>query len=236
VPKKPLPMPNFGDGCSPDQLRTTAEMMYNIDSKTCINIAFLGRNNKAKIDLINACRYIADCKPDSGIDSPNKAAVQYHHCDPAYRHVRFWDISDCSGTFEHKCLYIFDAVVMVVTEFLGRGEMELIKQASNTEPATCILVVRSEMDHFVDKEFGFNPTLDLVTKEKNQEGRVIREGLTHQLVKGNIDGQRQGASVFLMSAPGMLAARGVNSNGAKYIWDEYDFTKRLLDTVSKKRY
>lgn len=77
-------------------------MMYNIDSKMCINIAFLGPNSELKTALINACRYIADCKPDEGVVSPKNQAVQYQHRDPAYQHVRFWDIADCSGTFESQ--------------------------------------------------------------------------------------------------------------------------------------
>lgn len=86
------------DGRSADQLRTQAEVMYNIDTKTCINIAFIGPNNQSKIDLINSCRFIADCKPGlGGITSPKNVAVQYMHCDPAYNHLRFWELGDISA-------------------------------------------------------------------------------------------------------------------------------------------
>lgn len=73
--------------------------MYNMDTKQCVNIAFVGPNNDAKTVFINSLRFIADCRPDTGIISPNCTAIQYKHCDPSYKHLRFWDIGDSEGSF-----------------------------------------------------------------------------------------------------------------------------------------
>lgn len=74
-------------------------MMYNMDTKNCVNIGFLGPSNDPKTALINSCRYLADSRPDLGIVNPNKTAVQYIHGDPAYKHVRYWDIYEREGSF-----------------------------------------------------------------------------------------------------------------------------------------
>jgi len=250
-PKKPLPMPNFGDGRSADQLRTAAEIMYGMDTKVCVNIGFLGAPSTSKLALINSMRYIqyisnADCAADTGVASPKNLAVQYRHCDPAYKHVRFWDIADTTGTFEERCLYAFDAVVLLVTEVLRPGDIKLVKEANAVPDVAPILIVRTDMDLFVDREYGLNPAHSKdVIEGKNRQGPVIRAGLNRQLLEGGV-GQcldpctdkciHQGKCIYMVSSPGILAARAVNFDGMKYVWDEFDFLKRLLDCVALRRY
>jgi len=245
-PKKTLPMPNFGDGRSADQLRTAAEIMYGMDTKVCVNVGFLGPESMSKMALINSLRYIADTKPDVGVPCPKNLAVQYAHCDPAYKHVRFWDIVDHSGTFEERCLYAFDAVILVVTEVLRPGDIQLIKQANKVPSVAPILIVRTDMDMFIDKEFGLDPAHSKdVIDGKNRQGPIIRNGLNRQLLEAGIAQCldpctdtciHQSNCIYLVSSPGILAARAVNFDGMKYVWDEFDFMKRLLDCVALRRY
>jgi len=236
APPAPLAMPNLGDGRSQDELRTTAEIMYNMDTKQCVNIAFLGPRNEYKTAFINACRFISDCRPDTGIISPKNAAIQYIHCDPDYRHVRFWDIGDTEGSFVSKCLYAFDAIVLVTNEVLRPSDVELIKEGCRFTPPCGVLIVRTGMDHFIDKEFGLNTPSTDVLDAKTQQGQLIRESIRNQLLKGGVQCGPQTNAVYLCSSPGMLAARAVNFDGTKYIWDEYDFMKGVLDYIGKRRY
>jgi len=235
-PKKPLPMPNLGDGRTQDQLRTSAEMMYNMDTKQHINVAFIGPSNDAKLALINSCRFIADCKPVLGVNAPKDVATMYIHCDPAYKHVRFWDITDFPGTFEFKCLYAFDAVVILLGETIRPSDIELIKTANIVSAACPVLLVRSDMNQFIDRELGLTPESTEVVSGKTRQGPIIKEGYQCQLKKNGIDVVSQLNSVYLISPPGMLAARVVNTDGTKYIWDEFDFMKGLLECVTKRRY
>lgn len=246
TPKKPLPMPNFGDGRSADQLRTAAEMMYGMDTKTCVNIAVLGPEGPSKTGLINSLRYISDCKPDIGVFAPKNIAIQYQHCDPAYEHVRFWDVVDNTGSFEERCLYAFDCIILLTGEVLRPDDVKLIKQANTVKDVCPILVVRTDMDMFIDKEFGLEPesARDVITG-KDRQGPIIKENMNRQLIQGGIGqcleccGEKcahQAKCIFLVSSPGILAARAVNLDGIKYIWDEFDFMKRMLDCVALRRY
>jgi len=236
-PKHPLTMPAVGDGRTPDQLRTTAEVMYNIDTKTCINIGFIGPNNEAKLALINACRFISDCRPDQGIVSPNSTAVQYIHCDPMFHHLRFWDLTDfTTGTFIEKCLYAFDALVICVTEVLRPNDIQLVKETYKVNPPTPVLVVRTEMNQFIDKYIGLEADSKTILKGKVDQGPVMKEGIRNQLAKGEITTPITQDNIFLLSAPGLMAARAVNFDGTKYIWDEFGFMKCLLENISKRRY
>lgn len=234
-PKRPLEMPNLGDGRSQDELRTAAEVMYHMDTKTHINIAFVGAPRESKLALINALRFIADCKPVLGISAPKEVATQYVHCDPNYKHVRFWDITDIPGTFEARCLYAFDCVILVTGDSMRQADVEMIKQ-SNTVVNVPIVIARSDIDYFVDNQLGLQPHESDLHPAKARQGPIIKEGLKAQLKKGGIECPCQLDSVFLVSPPGMLAARAVNYDGTRYIWDEFDFMKSLLDCVSKRRY
>jgi len=235
-PKKPLDMPNLGDGRSQDELRTTAEVMYHMDTKTNINIAFVGSSLESKFALINSLRFIADCKPVLGISAPKEIATQYVHCDPSYKHLRFWDITDLPGSFESRCLYAFDAVVILTGEFIRQSDIDLIKQANTISSGVPILIARSDIDLFVDSKLGLEPNEADVHPAKARQGPLIKDGLRTQLKKGGIDCPCQLDCIYLVSPPGMLAARAVNFDGTRYIWDEYDFMKSLLDNVSKRRY
>lgn len=236
-PKKVRQMPNLGDGRTQDQLRTTAEMMYNMDTKQHINIAFLGSSEAMKLAFINSCRFTAECKPVLGIDAPKKVATQYMHCDPQYKHVRFWDITDLlHGSFETKCLYAFDAVVILIGETLRSGDIELIKNSNIVCDDCPVLLVRPDMDFFIDKELQLTPDSTDVVSGKTHQGPIIKEGYQCQMKKAGIECACQLNSVYLCSSPGMLAARNVNTEGTRYIWDEFDFMKGLLDCVVKRRY
>lgn len=235
-PKRPLEMPNLGDGRSQDELRTAAEVMYHMDTKTHINIAFVGSAAESKLALINSLRFIADWKPVLGISAPKEVATQYVHADQSYKHVRFWDIADLPGTFEARCLYAFDCVVLVTGDSIRQADIEMIKQANIVSSAAPVLVARSDIDYFVDNQLGLQPHESDVHPAKARQGPIIKEGLTTQLKKGGITCDCQLNSVYLVSPPGMLAARGVNYDGTRYVWDEYDFMKALLDCVSKRRY
>jgi len=237
APKHPLTMPMLSDGRSQDQLRTEAEMMYNMDTKTCINFAFVGPNNDVKLALINSCRYVAECHPgEGGITSPNNVAVQWVHCDPSYNHLRFWELSDTAGSFVNRCLYAFDAVIIVVTEMLRQSDLQLIRDAGSLNPPTPVLIVRSEMNHFIDKNFGLEADSADVIKGKTEQGKVLRENIKDQLLTNGINCECTLASIYLVSPPGMLAARAVNFDGMKYIWDEFDFMQGLLNKIVKRRY
>jgi len=235
-PKQPLEMPTFGDGRSQDELRTTAEMMYNMDTKQHINIGFLGMSNPSKLALINSCRYINDCIPGGGILAPKDLAVQYPHCDPAYQHLRFWDLADIPGSYEGRCLYAFDALVLVIGEVIEQGDVALIKQANIVSTAGPILITRTDMDMFQEREFGMHPHSGDVSKGQKKHGDLIKEGIKHQLLAGGVEDDIQHKSIYMISSPGMLAVRGVNENGERYVWDEFDFMKRLLAVVVKRRY
>jgi len=234
-PKKPLQMPNLGDGRTQDQLRTTSEMMYNMDTKQHINIAFVGPSNENKLAVINSCRFIADCKPVLGVDAPKKVATCYLHCDPAYKHVRFWDITDMPGTYEMKCLFAFDALVILIGEQIRSSDIDLIKQA-NIVSQCPVLLVRPDMNTFIDKELDLEPNSTHVVAGKTRQGPIIKEGYACQLKNAGVQCERQCHNVYLISPPGMLAARAVNTEGTKYIWDEFDFMKGLLDCVTTGRY
>jgi len=236
-PKRPLEMPNLGDGRTQDQLRTTAEMMYNMDTKQHINIAFIGtNNNENKLSVINSCRFIADCKPVLGIDAPKKVATCYLHCDPAYKHVRFWDITDMPGTYEMKCLFAFDAIVILIGEQIRSSDIDLVKQANIISSQCPVLLVRPDMNTFIDKELNLEPNSTHVVAGKTRQGPILKQGYACQLKNAGIQCERQCHNVYLISPPGMLAARGVNAEGTKYIWDEFDFMKGLLDCVTSRRY
>jgi len=235
-PNHPLPMPNLMDGRTSDELRTQAEMYYGIDTKTCINIAFLGMTNEAKISLINSCRYVNDSSPDACIASPKHEAVQYVHCDPGYKHLRFWDIADASGSFIERYLYAFDVVVLLTSEVIRESDIQLINQANRLNPPSCVLVVRTGMDRFVDAEFGLQSDSNAVIKGKNEMGPILKDAIKNQMAKGGVVCPCQLDSIHLVSAPGMLAARAVNLDGMKYVWDEFGFMKRILDQIAKKRY
>lgn len=235
-PKRPLEMPNLGDGRSQDELRTTAEMMYHMDTKININIAFIGSSLESKCALINALRFIKDCKPVLGISAPKEVATQYVHCDPAYKHVRFWDITDLPGTFEARCLYAFDALVVLTGDSIRQADIETVKQANLVSSAAPVLIARSDIDYFVDNQLGLAPHENDVHPAKARQGPLIKDGLRTQLKKGGIDCPNQLENVFLVSPPGMLAARGINYDGTRYVWDEYDFMNALLNNVSKRRY
>jgi len=236
-PSHPLTMPTLGDGRSQDQLRTQAEVMYNIDTKTCLNIAFIGPNNEAKIALINSMRFVQDCRPDQGIISPNSTATQYVHCDPMFHHLRFWDLTDfTSGTFIDRCLYAFDVLVIVVTEVLRSNDIQLIKDACKVNPPPPVFIVRSEMNQYIDKFLGLEASSTDIVKSKCDQGPVLKEGIRNQLSKGEVHCPVTCDNIYLLSPPGMLAARAVNFDGTKYIWDEFDFLKGLLEQVSKRRY
>jgi len=236
APKTPITMPNLGDGRSSDELRTTAEIMYNMDTKQNVNIAFVGPNSDYKTGFINSCRFIADCRPDTGIVSPKNAAIQYIHCDPSYQHVRFWDIGDVPLSYVDRCLYAFDAVVLVSTDALRESDIDLVRQGCKIQPGCSVLVVRTAMDQFVDRTFGLNPSATAIKEEQAKQGDIIRESIKNELRKGGIQCPNQCNAVYLCSGPGMLAARAVNFDGTKYIWDEYDFMKGILDCIGKRRY
>jgi len=236
APHKPLPMVDLGDGRSADQLRTAAEIMYNMDTKTCINIGYLGPSNDSKTALINSCRYLADCKPDLGIESPNKTAMQYTHCDPSYKHVRFWDIYDTPGNYTDRCLYGFDALILVTTEILRPSDIDVIRESGCFHPPCGCLIARCGMDRYFDQQFGLEPAPKDAINGKTQHGEIIKEGLRNQLVKNHLDNPTIKDHIYLVSAPGMLAARAVNIDGMKYIWDEFSLLKGILECVSKRRY
>jgi len=236
APKTPIEMPNLADGRSQDELRTTAEIMYNIDTKQNVNIAFIGPNSDYKTAFINSCRFVSDCRPDTGIVSPKNAAIQYKHCDPSYSHLRFWDIGDVGGSFIDRCLYAFDAVILTTTEFLRPSDVDMVQQGCRYLPGCGVLIVRVGMDAFLGKEMGLNPDVSDITQRKSQEGEIIRESIRNQLLKGNVQCGPQVNNVYLCSASGMLAARAVNFDGTKYIWDEYDLMKGILDCIGKRRY
>jgi len=238
-PSHPLTMPALGDGRSQDQLRTAAEVMYNMDTKTCINIAFIGPNNQAKQALINSCRFVRDARPDQGIQSPNNTATMYIHCDPMFQHLRFWDLSDFTaphGNFVDRCFFGFDALVICVTEVLRSNDISLIKEAYKVNPPTPVLIVRSEMNHYIDQFLGLEADNATILKSKAEQGPVIKEGLRNQLAKGEVHCPLTCDNIYLVSPPGMLAARTVNFDGTKYIWDEFGFLKGLLEQVAKRRY
>jgi hypothetical protein len=238
-PKIPLSMPLLTDGRNADQLRTQAEMMYNIDTKTCINIGFIGPNNPAKMELINSCRFTSECKPGTaGITSPKNIAVQYMHCDPAYNHLRFWDLGDISAqsSFVDRCLYAFDAIVIVVTEGLRQNDLELIKGDALLNPPTPILICRAEMNQFIDRSFGVEASAKDVIDGKKVQGKVIRDNIKMQMQQSGITCPCTLDSIYLVSSPGMLAARAVNFDGTKYVWDEFDFMGALLERITKRRY
>jgi len=236
APKEPLPMPQLFDGRSADELRTSAEMMYNMDTKTCINIAFLGASNDGKLALINSMRYINDCVPDCGTVSPKNLAVQYTHCDPGYKHLRFWDVKDASGTFQARGLYAFDAVVLLITEVLREGDVQIIKEAAQMQPPLPIILVRAGMDAYVDREFAVITSEKDVVQGKDNVGPALRDAIKNQLIRGGVNCPFEQDCIYLISAPGLLAARAVNFDGTKYIWDEFDYMKRLLDIIGKRRY
>jgi len=236
APKTPLMMPNLGDGRSQDELRTTAEILYNIDTKQNVNIAFVGPNNEFKTAFINACRFVSDCRPDTGIVSPKSAAVQYKHCDPGYEHVRFWDIGDTGGSFSDRCLYAFDAIILLTTELLRDSDVALVKEGCHYLPGCGVLVVRTGMDQFINATFGLNPPTKDLTEGKSQQGQLIRDSIKNQLCKGGVQCPTQCKQIYLVSTPGMLAARAVNFDGVKYVWDEYDLMKGMLDCIGKRRY
>jgi len=236
APKKPITMLDLGDGRTADEMRTAAEIMYNIDTKQCINIGFLGPSNEPKTSLINACRFVADCRPDFGVVSPNNAAIQYQHCDPAYQHVRFWDIHDANGSFIDRCLYAFDALVLVTPEVLRPSDIELIREAGKLQPPSGVLVARSGMDRYFDQQFGLDPPSKDAINGKTQHGEIIKEGMKNQLVQGHLNCPVIKDHIYLVSSPGMLAARTVNFDGMKYIWDEFDLLKGILDSVAQRRY
>jgi len=236
APKTPITMPNLGDGRTSDELRTTAEIMYNMDTKQNVNIAFVGPNTDYKTAFINSCRFIADCRPDTGIISPKNAAIQYVHCDPSYQHVRFWDIGEVGGSYVDRCLYAFDAVVLVTTELLRESDIDIIKQGCRVQPGCSVLIVRTGMDQFVDRTFGLNPSAADIKQAQAQNGQTIRDTVKNQLLKDGVQCPTQCNAIYLVSGPGMLAARAVNFDGTKYIWDEYDFMKGILDCIGKRRY
>jgi len=236
APKHPISMPDLGDGRNADQLRTEAEVLYGMDTKQCINVGLLGQSNELKTALINSLRYVADTPPDFGIVNPNKNAVQYVHADPSYKHVRFWDIYENEGTYIQRCLYAFDALILVTPENLRPNDIPLILEAGKFQAPSGILIVRSGMDLFVDSQFGLNPQPKDVINGKTQQGVVIKDNLKSQLTKGGLNACALGNHIYLVSAPGMLAARGVNFDGTKYIWDEFDLLRDILDSVAKRRY
>lgn len=234
-PKKSLPMPNLGDGRSADQLRTAAELYYSMDTKTHINIAFLGPSTPAKLALINSCRYIKDCIPSGGFVAPKDVAVQYSHCDPAYNHLRFWDLANIPGSYDSRCLYGFDALVLLVGDVIKQSDIALVSQANAV--SGCVLIVRTDMDIYQDREFGMlNPESSDLSKFQKRQGQFIKDGIRHALLADGITNDYQQQCIFLISAPGMLAVRDVNSEGDKYVWDEYDFMKSLLKVVTEGRY
>jgi len=238
APKHPLPMPALGDGRNQDQLRTTAELFYNIDTKTCINIAFFGSPPNSRVDLINSCRYVSECTPGTGgVTSPNNVAIQFPHCDPAYNHLRFWELGDLSsGSAIDRCLYAFDAVVLVITEKLRQSDIEVVRELGTFNPPTPVLIVRSEMNHFVDKYFGLEANSSDIITGKTEQGQRLRETIKDQLLTNGINCPHTLESIYLVSPPGMLAARAVNFDGTKYIWDEFDFMQGLLTSIVKHRY
>jgi hypothetical protein len=236
VPKQPIAMLNLGDGRSADEMRTTAEMMYNMDTKQCVNIGFLGPSNELKTSLINSCRYLADSLPDLGVVNPNKNATQFVHMDPAYKHVRFWDIYDKEGSFVDRCLYAYDALILVIPESIRASDVPLIREAAKLQPPWGVLIARSGMDRFFDTHFGLDPIAKDAINGKTQQGSVIKENLKSQLGQAGLDANAIGEHFYLVSAPGMLAARGVNFDGIKYLWDEFDFLVAMLDCVAKRRY
>jgi hypothetical protein len=236
APKHPLDMPNLGDGRSQDQLRNEAEMMYHMDTKNHINIAFIGLNCESKVALIHSLRLTAECKTVLGIEAPKAVATCYVHCDKSYKHVRFWDITDLPGTFEQRCLFAFDCMVILCGDMIRQGDIDLIKQSNIVSGSAPVVVARSDMDFYVDKHLGLEPNENSIHTGKARQGPIIKDGMKTQLKKGGIDCPAQLESVYLISPPGMLAARAVNFDGTKYIWDEFDFMKAMLDVVSKRRY
>lgn len=127
-------------------------------------------------------------------------------------------------------------MVIVVTELLRANDLELIKEAGHLNPPTPIMIVRSEMNHFIDRNFGLEASTTDVVDGKRVQGKVIRDNIKMQLLQAGINCPCTLESIYLVSPPGMLAARAVNFDGTKYIWDEFDYMTGLLDFVSKRRY
>jgi len=235
-PKHPLDMPNLGDGRTQDTLRNEAEMMYQMDTKNNINIAFIGLNTESKLDLIHALRVTPECRTVLGISAPKGVATCYVHADKSYKHVRFWDITDLPGNYEQRCLFAFDCVVILTSDMIRQGDIDLIKQSNIVSGTAPVVVARQDMDSYVDKHLGLEPNENSIHTGKARQGPIIKDGMKTQLKKGGIDCPHQLESVYLISPPGMLAARAINYDGTKYIWDEFDFMKAMLDVVSKRRY
>lgn len=135
-----------------------------------------------------------------------------------------------------RCLYAFDAVVLVTTEVLRDSDIALVKEGCRLFPPYGVLIVRTGMDLFLDKEFGLEAKSTDIKDAQVQQGQIIRESMRNQLLRGGVQCSPQANSVYLCSGPGMLAARAVNFDGTKYIWDEYDFMKGILDCIGKRRY
>lgn len=92
------------------------------------------------------------------------------------------------------------------------------------------------MDLYFDTTFGLNPAEKDAVNGKSQHGEVIKQGLKDQLTKNGLGAATVCSQIYLVSAPGMLAARGVNFDGMKYIWDEFDLLRSIVECVAQRRY